>query len=431
MFKKLAWSILFFPLFVIESTMVLADDGWLQWRGPDQQGVASEGNYPTKWDPNTNIVWETKLPGRGGSTPVVAGATAYVTSGIDKTNSLLAVSMDDGKVKWKVTVGKDRGMKHRKGSGSNPSAVIKDGLIYAYFRSGDLACVNSEGELIWEVNLQNKYEADALLWDLGTSPLVTASAVVIAVVQEGPSYLVALDPKSGDEIWKVDRDVDSPKESRDSYTTPLSVTIDGVDAIAVLGADHLTLSRADDGSTMGQLGGFNPDQITNFRSIASPVASGNLIVCPYARGETVTAVNMQKLVAGDGKDSVVWVRDDVGGDVPTPVIAGDQVIFVGGARKQKGTVTSLDLQTGKTLWSLQIKNKRVGFSSSPVVAGDYLYVLAEDGVTHVIGPLTSETPRLIGSNPLKDDQQFTKASAVPIDNSMLIRTNGFLYRIGS
>lgn len=431
-------GLFFAMLMAFASESALGADVWPQWRGPDQNGFASRGEYPVKWDEQTHILWKTPIQGNGSSTPVVSGSTAYVTAGIDGKNSLIAVSMDDGSPKWTISIGKDRGGKHRKGGGSNPSAVIKDDLVYAYFRSGDLACVDKEGSIVWELNTQEKYGEDNLQWDLGTSPLLTDHALVIAVMQRESSYVVAFDLLTGERQWKVDRNLDAPKEANDSYATPLSVVIDGEEAvidgkeaIAVMGADHLTIYDAEDGTLMGKVGGLNPGQVPNFRSIASPVASGDIVVCPYSRGDTVTAIGMQKTVAGEGENSVVWFRDDVGSDVPTPAIAGDQVIFVGGSKKQRGTVSSLDLQTGKTRWSLQVPLSRHDFTSSPLVAGDHVYITGEDGTTHVIGPINNGTPSLISSNKLDDDEPFTKASPVAVGNSILIRTKSFLYRIGS
>jgi hypothetical protein len=416
------------------ASIAFAQD-WFQWRGPDQNGAVSieersGADYPVQWDEQNQVQWKIAVPGNGGSTPVVSGNTAYLTSGVDGKNTLLAVSIADGSTRWSVTLGDDRGKRHRKGGGSNPSAVVKDDWVYAYFRSGDLGCVNADGSLQWSTNLQQSYGPDKLGWDLSTSPLVTDNAVVIATMHSGPSYVVAFDRRTGKELWKVDRNVYAPGESVDSYTTPVSVTVDGRQAVAVLGADHLTVHDLDDGTMLGEMGGFNPREQSNIRSIASPVASGSTVVCPYMRGETVTAVDLSKLVSGQTQSAIRWTRDDVGSDVPTPVLVGDQVIFLRGRESKRGTVTSLDLETGETRWSLRIKGTRnLEYSSSPLAVGDHLYVLSESGATYVIGPLSSDSPGVVSSNLLDDDQPYTTASPVPIGNSLLIRTRGHLYKI--
>lgn len=416
---------------------LMADQPWPQWRGPSQNGVAPTGDYPIVWNESNDgegIDWKLAVPGKGSSTPVVANSVAYLTSGVDGKNTLIAIDVADGKIRWQTPLGEDRGNKHKKGGGSNPSPVIHSDHVYAYFRSGDLACVDAGGEVRWQINLQDEFGEDTLWWDLGSSPLVTDSAVVVAVMQTGPSYLIALNPESGDVMWKQDRDLDAPKEAAQSYSTPLDVTIGGKAAIAVMGADHLTLHDAGSGKMIGKLGGFNPTNHEYFRSISSPVAEGNFIVCPYARGESVTTVRMDDLVAGKGDDAIAWFRDDLGSDVPTPVLVDGRVYLVSDGKTSKGQVTCLDVATGKTLWTVQLPKSRNSYSSSPLVAGNHLYVTAEDNTTHVIGPLNSTAspavaPELVATNTLSDDEQFTVASLVPIEGTFLLRTKNSLYRL--
>jgi outer membrane protein assembly factor BamB len=404
-------------------------ESWPQWRGGHQNGVADGEGFPRKWSEASGIAWKTEIPGAGGSTPVLLDQTTYVTAGIDGQNTLLAYNTEDGSLKWKVTLGEDRGGKHKKGSGSNPSAVIDDDRVFAYFRSGDLACVNIDGKVQWQINLQDRFGEDTLWWDLGSSPTVTQDAVVVAVMQTGPSYLIALDKETGKQLWKTDRMLNAPQEAAQSYSTPLVVEINGEEAIAVMGADHLTIHRASDGRELGRLGGFNPGQDAFFRSISSPVASGNLIVCPYARGGTLTAVRMDQLAAGKGADAIAWFRDDLGSDVPTPAAHQGRVYVVGDGRASRGLISCLDIQTGETLWSVQLPKSRINFSSSPLVAGDHLYVTSENGTTYVLGPLSSADPQLISENPVDDDADYTVASPVPAAGDLLLRSKRNLYRI--
>jgi len=422
-------------LFVALQPAFAADvPSWTQWRGSSQNGVATGEKYPIRWSEESGIAWKIELPGRGGSTPVVQasgdqGSTAYLTAGVEGKNMLLAIDTDAGEIKWQTELGDDRGEKHRKGSGSNPSPVIDGDSIFAYFRSGDLSCVDSSGEVKWKINLQEKYGEDLLWWDLGSSPLLTKNAIIVAVMQTGPSYVVALNKQTGDEIWKVDRMLDAPEEAAQSYTTPLAVQVGDQQAIAVMGADHLTLHRMKDGTELGRLGGFNPTGHKFFRSIASPVADGDVIVCPYARGDTLTAVRMSELAAGKGKDAIAWFHDQLGSDVPTPAAVDGKVFLVGDGKQNKGTVRCLNIETGKTVWTQQLEKSRSGFSSSPLVAGDHLYVTRENGTTYVIGPLSSDQPAIVSTNQIADDENFTVASLVPIENDLLLRSRSHLYRI--
>ena len=417
------------------TTPAIADDSrtpsktWPQWRGTAQNGVAEGDSFPLAWSESEGIAWKQDLPGSGGSTPVVSNGTAYVTAGVDGKNMLFAFDAKTGQVKWEVSAGIDRGGKHRKGSGSNPSPVIDGQHIFAYYRSGDLVCVSAEGHIRWKTNLQERFGEDTLWWDLGSSPLLTKSAIVVAVMQTGPSYLVAFDKDSGDELWRHDRMLDAPEEAAQSYSTPIAVTVKGEDAIAVMGADHLTLHRASDGKEIGLLGGFNPDRQQYWRSISSPVAEGNIILCPYARGDTLTAVRMNDLVDGKGNDAIAWFRDDLGSDVPTPAAHQGRAYIIGDGKRARGTVTCVDLESGETAWSLQLPKSRNGYSSSPLVAANHLYITQENGTTYVVGPLDAKQPNVVAENNIADNQPFTVASLVPVNGNLLLRSKHALYRI--
>lgn len=409
--------------------MSFAAESWTQWRGPQQNGVASGETYPSEWNEQRGVAWKSPIPGSGGSTPVVSNNLAFVTSGNQEKNTLLAYNINDGSRQWTLNVGADRGGKHKKGSGSNPSAVVDGDLVYAYFRSGDLACATKDGKLVWQTNLQKEFGEDTLWWDLGSSPTLTQDSVIVVVMQTGPSYLIAFDKKTGKQKWKTDRMVGAPEEAAQSYSTPVVVQHNDEQWIAVMGADHLTLHRASDGKELGRLGGFNPEQNAYFRSISSPVASSGLMICPYARGGTITAVDMNALADGKGDGAIKWFRDDLGSDVPTPAAANGNIYVVGDGRTSRGLITCLDAKTGKTRWDLQLPRSRISYSSSPLIAGDRLYVTNEKGTTYVIGPLSADQPQLISENPIDDDADYTVASPIPVNDSLLIRTKSNLYRI--
>ncbi len=171
---------------------------WPQWRGENQNGVAAGSGYPTQWSETAGIKWRTDIDGLGGSTPVVTDGRAFFTAGVDGKNRLTALDLESGEVVWKVELGTDIGNKHRKGGGSNPSAVTDGESVIAYFRSGDLASVSLNGEVNWQINLQSEFGEDTLWWDLGSSPMLINELVVVAVMQTGPSYLAAYHRKSGE-----------------------------------------------------------------------------------------------------------------------------------------------------------------------------------------------------------------------------------------
>lgn len=404
-----------------------AESKWWHWRGPGQAGIAAGEGFPVQWSPAEAIRWQIDVPGSGGSTPILQDDRILLTSGVDGQNRLLCIDAASGETLWSTRLGTDRGAKHRKGSGANPSPVTDGTLTFTYFRSGDLACVDRQGNIRWQKNLQDAYGEDTLWWDLGTSPLLTDKAVVVAVMQSGPSYLAAFDKRNGKLLWKTARTLEAPEESAQSYTTPLAVTVDGKRMIAVLGADHLTLHSEEDGSELARLGGFNPEGQRFYRSIASPVVSGDVIICPYARGTTLTGVKLSALLEGKGDEAIAWTRTDLGSDVPTPAVRDGKVYVLG----DKGEVTALQAETGETLWSFELPRHRHAYSSSPLIAGDHLYLTREDAKTFVVGPLSAAQPELVATNDVDDDSLNTVASMIPLGKDLLLRSRESLYRISS
>ena len=98
--------------------------------------------------------------------------------------------------------GKEKPGKHRNGSGSNSSAVTDGEAFFVFFKSKALATVDFTGKILWQKDL-NEYGRDTLYWDFGTSPVLTGKHVVMALMRERNSWLVAFDKRSGEVAWKV------------------------------------------------------------------------------------------------------------------------------------------------------------------------------------------------------------------------------------
>ena len=429
--KTLASTLCLTATFCLPAQLGSAADNasWSQWRGNGQNGVAPGKGFPLKWTDSEGVKWKVEVPGSGGSTPVIAGNKAFLTTGLDGKNHVQAWNVDTGELIWSTSVGDDAGGKHRKGSGANPSAVTDGKSVVTYFRSGDLACLGTEGKIKWQVNLQKEFGEDTLWWDLGSSPTLINNLVVVAVMQSGPSYLVAYDRETGKMAWKVDRKTPAPSEAAQSYSTP--VAIPEKNQIAVMGADTLTIHSAKDGSELGRVGGFNPTENGYFRSISSPVVSGDIVICPYSRGDTVTACRISDVIAGKGRDSILWHREKFGSDVATPAVLDGRVYVCGDSKATRGRITAVDLESGETIWETKTPKSRQGFSSSPLIADNHLFFIDEGAVTYVVGPLDAEAPEVVSQNEIDDDEAFTVASPVPVgDRDLLVRTKNMLYRIG-
>ena len=219
-------------IFLFSMCFSAAADNWPQWRGPSGNSVAEDGNYPTVFSSTENVLWKVKLPGPGSSTPIVWEDRIFVTCGDDGEDGVQAYDWSGEQI-WKKKLGPERPGKHRNGSGANSSPVTDGKNVYVYFKSGTVASLTMDGKLNWQVNLQQKFGEDTLWWDLGTSPVLAGGNVVIAVMQEGESFVVALKPEDGSVVWKSDRTFPVQKESGQSYTTPYVMEIDGQETMVV------------------------------------------------------------------------------------------------------------------------------------------------------------------------------------------------------
>jgi outer membrane protein assembly factor BamB len=400
-----------------------AEENWPQWRGPLGTGVAADGEYPVKFSAEEGLGWKVKLPGAGMSTPAVWGEKIFVTCPIDGQDGVLCFDMSGNEL-WRHKLGEQRENKRPEiSSGSNPSPVTDGEHLVVYYKSGTLACLDVNGQEKWKLNLQDKYGKDTLWWDLGTSPILVGGRAVVAVMQEGPSYLIAVDLKSGEVAWKQDRQYETERESDQAYTTPRVVQADGKDVIVTWGADHLTGHDAATGKLLWESGGFNPDNRPMWRVIASATIDNGIAVVPWGRGEHLAGVR----IGGEGdvtKSNRVWDKEQAAGsDVTSPVVANGKIYVLSDGRRNSGQITCRELETGKELWSAELPRRRNSYYASPVLAGDKLYCAHQNG-TVFVGRVSDNGFELLAENEMGET---LIATPVPIRGGLLIRGEEHLF----
>jgi outer membrane protein assembly factor BamB len=387
---------------------VSAADSWPGWRGPTSNGVADDASYGAELAPE---VWRVSLSGKGGSTPAVSGEHVFVTAVEGDDNLVICISMQGAK-KWTTKVGKQVAGKHRKGTSCNPSPTTDGEFVFAYFKSGDFVCLTFDGKIQWQTNIHKVHGEDQLWWDLGTSPVLTKEHVVVTCMQTGPSYLVAYEKATGKQAWKVARDLGAPSEAAQSYSTPVVVTHEGVEQLIVLGADHVTAHAASNGKELWRFGGLNPTSHQYFRSISGPVVHEGVVIAPYARGDSVTAVKLGG--TGDVTEShKAWFHQGMGADVPTPT-AKDGLTYI---CSDKGEVSCVDVKSGEIFWRERVDKHKSGFSASPILADGKVFVTREDGA--IFSLRQGKQYELLGTSSV---DQFTVATPVLVGGKVLIRT---------
>ena len=188
---------------------------------------------------------------------------------------------------------------------------------------------------------------------------------------------------------------------------------------------HLTAHDAATGKELWRVGGLNPGGEKYYRSIASPVVAGDLVIAPYARGSTLTAVKRGGI--GDvTKTHVAWTRKDLGADVPTPAFKDGRVVVC----TDQGKVACLEAATGKTLWEGELPKNRHAYSASPVLVDGKILVTREDGESAILaGPAAAGAGgrfEILGHGSVGE---MTVATPVCVDGRIFLRTHDSLWCI--
>lgn len=404
-----------------------AGEHWPQWRGPDLNGCSDAKGLPTTWSETENILWKTPLPSWSGATPIIWGDRIFVASpdAADGAKLLLiCLSKRDGVVLWQRETGRGRELQGKENS-SSPSPVTDGHHVWTLTSSGTVTAFDMDGGQVWQRNLCDDYGPFGHKFRYGASPLLFDDKVIIPVLHgfntEAPSYVVALDAKTGAPVWRVERPSGETAESKDAYTTPTLLHHGGTTQVIVSGGGRVSGHDPATGAEVWSAGDLNPEDSTIYRIITSPVASDGMVYAP-SRKKPILAVRAGG--AGDVSAShIVWRWDRPHGpDVPSPACDGDLFYMV----DDGGSITCLDAKTGNVAWGPE-RTGRGMVSASPLVADGKVYITNEEAVTTVLKAgrkyKVLATNRLAGANTL---------SSIAVSGSRLfLRTAENLYCIGA
>jgi len=390
---------------------------WPAWLGPEDNRVAGPGDYPVVFNAES-ADWKIPLPGKASSTPIVAGDRIYLTGPADGMDTVTAFD-HSGEVVWQTQLGPETPGRHQRlGSGANASPTTDGSGLFVYFKSGTFAALELDGAVRWQRNVVEEFGEDEMIWDQGSSPVVTDDHVILARMHAGESWVGAFDKATGETVWMTPRNYEAPVENDNGYATPVRFQHHGEEALLVWGADHLTAYRAADGVLLWECGGFNPEGTAYWPPIATPAIVGDLVVVPVGRDDRPDQASLHAIRLGGEGDVTdthrVWVREDLGIYVPTPVHHEGRVYLL----RHRGEVVCLDPETGETVWSGELPRAAPSYYSSPLIAGDRLYAAREDGAVFVLG-LGGDGFELLAENSLDDR---IVASPVPLG------TQGLLFR---
>lgn len=416
----LAWSGLAAALIALCCGQARAEV-WPQWRGPDGQGHAPQAqDLPVRWSETENVAWKTPLPGRGWSSPVLDEERIWLTTAVEPRDAssravsfhALCVERATGRLLHDVRVFTvdDPQPIHSLNSHASPSPVLADGRVFCHFGDYGTACVAADtGAIVW-TNRDHRLDHQN---GPGSSPIVWRDLLIFHCDGRDSQAIVALDTRTGAEVWKTPRSGALRKEAdlKKAYGTPLVVAVGGRDLLVSPAADWIYGYDPATGRELWK----QSYGVLGFSVVPRPVAGHGLLFMS-------TSFMQPELLAlriGDGTAApeIVWREKKGAPTMPSPLVVGDEVYMV----SEKGVASCLDARTGRLHWSERLGGN---VSSSPLLADGRIYVGNRDGETFVLRPgrefALEATNRLPGS---------IMASPAAVGRAIYLRTDSALYRI--
>ncbi len=421
-----------------------AERYWPRWRGPLDNGVAPHGDPPVRWSETENVRFKVEVPGRGLASPIVWADKIFLLTAVaadpeayqavqeaaaqklerqewppsvepvKQAFEVLALSRRDGSVVWRKTAAeKVPHESHYLDSSFASASPVTDGeRLFAHFGSNGLYAYDLEGALLWSVDLGDMTTRRG--FGEGSSPALHGDTLVVNWDHEGDSFIVALDARSGEELWRTER----PGEVT-SWSTPLVVESGGRHQVVVAATGR---SRGYDLATGEEI--WSATGMT-VNTIPTPVHRDGIVYLTSGyRGTMMQAIDLARARGPvNDTEAMVWTFDRHTPYVPSPVLYQDRICFL---KHLKNIFTCLDAASGEVLYTEQRLEGITRVYASPVAAAGRFYVFAKDGRSIVLD--AGREFKVLATNTLDDGVNASPAIA---GDEIYVRGDRTLYAIGA
>lgn len=400
----------------------LAPSDWPQFRGPGGLATSAAGRLPTTWAADKNIVWKTRLPGPGSSSPIVVGDRVFLTcytgfgpAAPEATSQdnlklhVLCLGRADGRLLWHKTLAPELPEQERlrEDHGYASSTPAADGeRVFVFFGRTGVFAFSHEGRELWRATVGSRLHG----WGSAASPVLHRGLVLINASVESES-LVALDQQTGKEVWRAGG-------IKEAWNTPLSVEVAG-------GKRELVVP------IIGKVLAFDPDSgqslwhcDTGIGWYMCPSAVAHDGVVYSIGGRTGGGLAVRTGGRGDVTASHVLWRLNKGSNVSSPVYHDGHLYF---AHENLGVVYCVEASTGRIVYEERLAPSSGQIYSSPVLADGKLYYVSRCGAAFVLAARPAFEP--LARNELGDPGPFNASPAVAGDR-LLLRSEQFLYCLG-
>src|SRR5258706_564257 len=315
--------------------MIAVENGgaryWPRWRGPSGQGLATDTGYVDTWSDKDNVLWRTRVPGRGHSSPIIWGDYVFLTTAYpDGRVSVLAYRRSDGKPLWEAFA-PDRSQEfvHPKNSHASGTATTDGAHVFASFGSKGVLAVDFDGKVIWHRSLGaiDNYHGTA------SSPLLYQDKLILFQDHYRGGFVTALDATTGKPLWRT------PRRGSVGWSTPVAIRAFDHDEIIVSSESRVFAYDPDTGRELWSARGNLPEVIP------TPVVGHGLVFCASGRAGPTLAIKPGG--SGDGTTThIAWSSPRGSPFVPSPLLYGDALYLL---NDKSSNATALDAPTGKLL----------------------------------------------------------------------------------
>jgi len=412
-FLRTATASLFCIVYALSWCGWTAAENWPCWRGPRGDGSSVEAGLPTQWDgpSGRNIAWKVPIPGTGHASPVVWGDRIFLVSALEdrQERTLLCLDRASGRTLWRrVVLETPLEPKHKLNSYASSTPATDGQMVYVTFLDRDsmfAAAYDFDGNRCWAVrpgvfSSRHGYCSSVVLFE---------DLMIINGDHDGDAYLVALDRKSGQPVWKV------PRENKTrSYCTPIIRQIDGRTQMILSGSLCVASYDPHDGSRHWIIDG--PTE----QYVASLVYNGRLLFMTAGFPEHhIMAIRPDG--HGNVTDThVAWHTQKGCSYVPSPIASADGKYFL--VVSDEGIASLFEASTGQRHWM-----ERIGphYSASLVGVDGLVHFLSDEGVTTIVRP--GPVFDVVAENQLGEQ---CRASPAISQGRIYIRSKEHLFAIG-
>ena len=238
------------------------DAGWSRFRGPNGAGIDDTAPLPGEVSPGRNVIWKTPIP-PGHSSPVLIKDRVFVTAAENDRLLVLALDRVTGQIAWRRELERRQTLPvDKRNHAASPTPAADETQVYAFFQDVGLVAYDHSGTERWRVPLGPFTNA----YGMGASPIVVDDLVILVCDQSSGSFMLAVDKRSGEIRWRVER-----PEAKTGHSTPIVYRPQSAPAQLLVPGSFSLIAYSLEGEKLWWVNGLA------FEMKATPVIHGDVV----------------------------------------------------------------------------------------------------------------------------------------------------------